>query len=104
MEDDIALSASIKSLTPGIIAQLNSIPWDFLYLGHDDTGDIGRAMPRTERVDFLPYNGTTRNAHCYAVNHRIFERLLAHLSGSPTASRAIRMGRCRSTAHSISSA
>src|SRR6185437_1181560 len=46
MEDDIALSASIKALTPAIIAKLNSIPWDFLYLGHDDTGDIGRATLR----------------------------------------------------------
>jgi hypothetical protein len=79
MEDDIALAVSTGALTPAVVAQLNSMPWDFLYLGHEDTGDIGRATPRTRHVDFLPYGGSIRGTHSYAVNGRIFERLLAHL-------------------------
>ena len=79
MEDDIALASSMLKLTPSVIAKLEASPWDFLYLGHEDTGDIGRATLAVQNVDFVPFDGTIRGAHCYAVNARIFARLLAHL-------------------------
>lgn len=79
MEDDIALASSIETLTPSIISQLEETAWDFVYLGHEDTGEMRRATASTTEVSFIPYSGTIRAAHCYAVNGRIFERLLAHL-------------------------
>ncbi len=79
MEDDIALPSSIVALAPSIVAKLSATPWDFLYLGHEDTGPIQRATSATTEVEFVPYNGGLRAAHCYVVNSRIFDRLLAHL-------------------------
>jgi glycosyl transferase family 25 len=79
IEDDVAFSPAIRRLTPSIIAQLESGPWDFFYLGHEFTGDIPRATSRTTDVKLAPITTEIRTTHCYAVNARIFERLLAHL-------------------------
>src|SRR5580700_8014626 len=46
-EDDIALSPSILRLTPLIIATIRKLDWDFLYFGHEMTGDIARATTTT---------------------------------------------------------
>jgi glycosyl transferase family 25 len=36
-------------------------------------------MLGTKNIDFVTYTGDIRACHCYAINGRIFERLLAHL-------------------------
>src|SRR5476649_528810 len=38
-EDDIALSSSIRPLTPAIIEAMNKLDWDFIFFGHEQTGD-----------------------------------------------------------------
>ena len=79
MEDDIALSPAFKESPKSLLKQLSSLSWDFLYLGHEDTGPIGRAISTEKQIEFVTYKGGVRGAHCYAVNGRIFSRLLAHL-------------------------
>jgi GR25 family glycosyltransferase involved in LPS biosynthesis len=77
-EDDIALSPSISRLTPAIIATIRKLDWDFLYFGHEMTGNIARATPRTNGVLFERYDGEIMTAHFYAVNSRIIPRLITH--------------------------
>ena len=42
LEDDIAITSSLSSLSSSILSQLESGRWDFVYLGHELTGDIPR--------------------------------------------------------------
>ncbi len=79
MEDDIALASSIRQLTPSIISQLDSQPWDFCYLGHEHTGEMGRANSRTKSVELVLTKAEILTAHFFAINRRIFGRLLEHL-------------------------
>jgi glycosyl transferase, family 25 len=79
MEDDITLAKSIERLTPSIISQLESMPWDIVYLGHEQTGAIGRATSLTTTVQLLPCERDVVTSHFYAMSSRIFARLLEHL-------------------------
>src|SRR5664279_259253 len=81
LEDDIALSPSFPRLVSSILFKLANTSWDFLYLGHERTGDIGKAGSNTAEVMFVPLAPTNEilTAHFYAVNGRILPRLLEHL-------------------------
>ena len=79
IEDDIALTSSIRRLTPSIISQLNSMPWDFIYFGHEHTGKIERANSCTREVKLMAVTTEIRTTHFLAINGRIFVRLLEHL-------------------------
>jgi len=79
MEDDIALASSIRALTSSIVSQLGSTPWDVVYLGHEDTGKIGRATSRTTQVNFVPVSTEVRGCHFYAINGRVLPRFVEHL-------------------------
>ena len=78
LEDDLTLSSSIQRLTPEIIAAVRKLDWDFLYFGHEATGNIRRATQRTNSVAFEPCTSEIRTAHFYAVNGRIIPALIAH--------------------------
>jgi len=79
LEDDIALTSSLTRLIPSIVAQLNATTWDFVYFGHEYTGDINNANSRTTEVDFVTADGEIRTTHFYGVNGRILKRLVLHL-------------------------
>jgi glycosyl transferase, family 25 len=80
MEDDIALSPVMDEITPEVVMHMEAMPWDFLYFGHDDTGDIPVLKAAREKtIEFHEYEGAIKGAHFYAVNQRILERLLQHL-------------------------
>lgn len=80
MEDDIALSSLLQEVTPQIVQQMDNMPWDFIYFGHDDTGDIAVLKAGREKmVEFHQYDGAIKGAHFYAVNQRVLPRLLQHL-------------------------
>jgi hypothetical protein len=79
MEDDIALAPSIDRLTPSIVAQLESAPWGFCYLGHGHTGDIGHANARTTELKLVPTEIEIGGAHFYCIHSRIYTSLLAFL-------------------------
>jgi glycosyl transferase family 25 len=73
------LSFSIRLLTPAIIEAISKLDWDFLFFGHEQTGDIPRATRRTDSVTFDMCNIQILTTHFYAVNSRIFSRLITHL-------------------------
>src|SRR5262245_9539674 len=50
LEDDVAFASSLPQLTSSILRQLADQPWDFCYLGHEQTGEIPRADARTTAV------------------------------------------------------
>jgi GR25 family glycosyltransferase involved in LPS biosynthesis len=77
-EDDIALSSSIARLTPALIQTILALDWDFLYFGHELTGDIPRATRKTASIRFERYNGDIQACHFYAVHSRIIPRLITH--------------------------
>ena len=79
MEDDIALAPSIHQLTPSIVSQLETKPWDFAYFGHEHTGEIRRANSGTTSVKLVPTSTGITTAHFFAINGRIIPRLLKHL-------------------------
>jgi GR25 family glycosyltransferase involved in LPS biosynthesis len=79
IEDDFALTSTIGALTPSIISQLEAKRWDFFYLGHEYTGPIPSANSQTTEVKLVPFGAEIRTTHCYAINGRIFSRLLEHL-------------------------
>ena len=79
LEDDISFTSSLPRLTPSILAQLETIEWDFCYLGHEQTGEIGHANSRTNEVKLVPYRGHILQAHFLLINGRVLPKLIAHL-------------------------
>jgi len=79
LEDDVVLASTLPLLMSSLLSQLEIIDWDLCYLGHEGTGKISRATARTCEVNLRPYDGELRTTHCYLVNSRILQRLVAHL-------------------------
>ena len=80
LEDDIAITSSLPSLSSSILAQLEINRWDFVYLGHELTGDIARAGSKTKSVNLIPsQQAEILTTHFYAINGRILNRLISYL-------------------------
>lgn len=80
LEDDIALSSLLYRQTSLILSQLADLQWDFVYFGHEATGDILRANSSTiEAPSFQPWIAEIHTTHCYGISNRILPRLIAHL-------------------------
>jgi glycosyl transferase family 25 len=77
-EDDIVLTRAFPNLMPSIIGAVRELPWDYLYFGHEETGDIPRASRTAERVTFEKPTKEFVGGHFYAVRKRILPRLIAH--------------------------
>jgi hypothetical protein len=78
LEDDIALTSALPRLMPSIIDAVRELPWDYLYFGHEASGDIPRANRTTERVTFEKATKEFIGGHFYAVRKRIIPRLILH--------------------------
>lgn len=81
LEDDISFSSSLSRLTPSIVSQLDTVAWDFVYFGHYATGEIPNAKSNTPTADLklIPWTEAVSCTHFYAINSRIFGRLIASL-------------------------
>jgi glycosyl transferase family 25 len=79
LEDDIAFASCLRTLMPSIYSELGKISWDFCYLGHEHTGNIERAGPRTEHMHLSSYAGPIIGLHFCIVSRRILPRLIDHL-------------------------
>jgi glycosyl transferase, family 25 len=81
MEDDIAFSRALPRLASCVRSHLETLEWDFAYLGHEETGKIPRARSDATEVDFAfrSWLGDILTAHCYAISGRILKRLIQHL-------------------------
>jgi glycosyl transferase, family 25 len=79
LEDDITFANCFRELLPALTAELESLSWDFCYLGHEHTGNFERASSRTTQVNLVPYSGEIIGLHFCMINHRILPRLVNHL-------------------------
>jgi hypothetical protein len=81
IEDDIALSTSLPMLTTSIKSWLAGEQWDFVYFGHELTGNIPRAHRDTSEADlrFEDWKHDLLTAHFYGIGGRILSRLIEHL-------------------------
>ena len=79
LEDDISFTSSLPRLTSSILRQLEGNPWDFCYLGHEQSGNIGQANSSTTEVKLVPYRGHILQSHFILINGRVLSRLIAHL-------------------------
>jgi hypothetical protein len=79
LEDDISFASVLPRLTRSILQQLESIDWDFCYLGHENSGDIARADSRTDEIKLVPFTADILGAHFLLINGRVVPRLVAHL-------------------------
>lgn len=81
LEDDIAFSSALPRLTAAFGFQLDSPNWDIIFFGHFGTGDIPDARPTISpnEVSFVPWASEIQGMHFYAVNGRIFPRLISDL-------------------------
>jgi hypothetical protein len=80
LEDDISFSSSLPKLTPSILYQLENVQWDFCYLGHEQTGEIGEASSKTTEVKLVPYRGDILMSYIVLINGRVLSKLIAHLN------------------------
>jgi GR25 family glycosyltransferase involved in LPS biosynthesis len=87
LEDDVTFASCFREILPALASELESLSWDFCYLGHEHTGNVERASSRTKHVSLIPYAGEIIGLHFCMVNHRILPRLVNHLDrvaiGSP---------------------
>jgi hypothetical protein len=73
VEDDLEISPKLTTHQAVIVEQLSQQDWDFVYFGHLE--EVEQKSP----VGLVPFSGKMRTTHFYAVNGRIFDRLLRFL-------------------------
>ena len=81
LEDDIALSTSLPRLTTSINSWLTRQEWDFVYFGHEHTGNVPVAHRGTSEAElrFKEWRRDLQAAHFYGVSGRVLSRLIDHL-------------------------
>jgi glycosyl transferase, family 25 len=78
LEDDIVLTRAFPQLMPSITKAVADLPWDYLYFGHEESGDYPNADRATKRVTFEKSTKEFIGGHFYAVRQRILPRVIAH--------------------------
>ena len=73
VEDDLAISPDFSTEQAAIVEQLRQQDWDFVYFGHVE--EVGGKSP----VALVPFSEGVMTTHFYAVNGKIFDRLLRFL-------------------------
>jgi hypothetical protein len=72
MEDDLAISPSFGKECARLMEQADEYEWGFLYFGHIEA--VAGTSPQ-----LVPFPGPLGTTHFYAVNARIFDRLITYL-------------------------
>jgi glycosyl transferase, family 25 len=75
MEDDLNISQQLVNYQKSLLAQLNDLNWDFVYLGHREK----IAPESNSEIKLVEYSQPIVTAHFYALNGRILPRLIAFL-------------------------
>jgi glycosyl transferase, family 25 len=73
VEDDLEISAKFRTDEAAIFEQLCQQDWDFAYFGHVE--EVAEQSP----VALVPFSEGVMTTHFYAVNAKIFDRLLEFL-------------------------
>lgn len=77
IEDDLSIDERFAAAQHLLVEQLQQTEWDFVYLGHVEA--LAAASPA---VTLQPYFERVMMTHFYAVNARIFDRLIAFLEAA----------------------
>ena len=75
VEDDLEISAKFRTDQAVFIQQLCQQDWDFVYFGHVE--EVGEKSPVA--LIPLPFSKGVMTTHFYAINGRVFDRLLRFL-------------------------
>src|SRR4028118_562935 len=70
VEDDLEISAKFRTDQAVILEQLSQQEWDFVYLGHVEK------VEQKSPLALVPFSKGVMTTHFYAVNGRIFDRLV----------------------------
>jgi GR25 family glycosyltransferase involved in LPS biosynthesis len=70
VEDDLEISAKFRTDQAVIVEQLRQQDWDFVYLGHVEK------VEQKSPLALVPFSKGVMTTHFYAVNGRIFDRLV----------------------------
>jgi glycosyl transferase family 25 len=70
VEDDLEISAKFRTDQAVIVEQLRQQEWDFVYLGHVEK------VEQKSPLALVPFSKGVMTTHFYAVNGRIFDRLV----------------------------
>jgi len=70
VEDDLEISAKFRTDQAVIVEQLRQQDWDFVYFGHVE--EVEQKSP----LALVPFSKGVMTTHFYAVNGRIFDRLV----------------------------
>lgn len=73
VEDDLEISAKFRTDQGIIVEELCQQDWDFVYFGHVEE------VEQKSSVALVPFSEGVMTTHFYAVNGRIFDRLLRFL-------------------------
>jgi glycosyl transferase family 25 len=76
LEDDITFASVLATLN--LQERIQSVDWDFLYLGHEQT-PFPRALKSTSDVRFEPWGHSILCTHFYAIRERMIPRVISHL-------------------------
>jgi len=73
LEDDLDFVPVLPALEANLVAALGNQPWDLLHLGHVER------LPEETELKLIEWQAPIMTAHFYAINGRIFARLLKFL-------------------------
>ena len=76
LEDDITFASVLATLN--LQEQIQSLDWDFLYFGHEQT-PFPRARKSTSDVKFESWGHNILCTHFYAIRERMIPRVISHL-------------------------
>ncbi|PSB28079.1 glycosyltransferase family 25 protein [Stenomitos frigidus] len=77
LEDDVSIDDRFVAVQRVLVEQLQQAAWDFVYFGH-----IEALADVSSQASLQPYSGRVLMTHFYAVNARIFDRLIAFLEAA----------------------
>jgi glycosyl transferase family 25 len=76
LEDDITFASVLGTLN--LQERIQSLDWDFLYLGHEQT-PFARAHKSTSDVRFEPWGHPILCTHFHAIRERMIPRVISHM-------------------------
>ncbi|MCG8557033.1 MAG: LPS biosynthesis glycosyltransferase [Proteobacteria bacterium] len=73
LEDDLMVNGELLHDQAGVVEQLESTPWDMVYLGH------ALSVPRVAPTMLVPFDDPVMLAHFYGVSEPCIQRLVTFL-------------------------
>lgn len=79
LEDDVCFAPMLPEFCGALREQLQALPWDIVYFGHEQTGEIERASRESGKPLLRQHSGPVLTAHFYGVRASVVRRLVDFL-------------------------